>query len=319
MHTGAKLEIAAVVLIVSLGCNEKDPKEVSLDSVPAVQNSSAQNQNMSLIIAQKADSTTSRPSLTAKEDSLGNRPSPSALSVAGSSSAQDTAKDGRSDDRGKRDLVDNLPDLRSGFKKQAMGQVEENEKPETPSTVKKPEEAHISPIERVLKSKEAMSRPNKRGAQLPEDKQLPHGRLPEQRPGSGEQKSIKVQAKDLTEKYEGLKARSRRYYQMALGFLGNQDDSALIYANKAIQTFENGSLFRVKAEALYNLKYFTNAEIACDVCLNRTDHWDFADVDRAVKLKCGCDKKNYERFPSQESKEQYENACKAAAGISGGK
>ena len=116
-----------------------------------------------------------------------------------------------------------------------------------------------------------------------------------------------------------MKARSKRYYQVALGFLGNHDDSALIYANKAIQTFENGSLFRVKAEALYNLKYFTNAEIACDVCLSRTDYWDFADVDRALKLKCGCNKKNYERFPSQESKEQYENACKAAGVVAGGK
>lgn len=302
MRTGAKLKIATVVLILSLGCNEKNPKEVSLDAVPAVQNSSVQNQNMSLITAQKANNTMSRPSLTAKEDSLGNRPSPSALSVAGSSSSQDTAKDGHSDDREKRDLVDNLPDLRSGFKKQAIGKVEENEKLGNPSKVKRVEETQTLPTKKLEKRQEVVEQNNQRKVM-----------------GSREQHSVKVQAKDLSEQYEGLKARSRRYYQIALGFLGNQDDSALIYANKAIQTFENGSLFRVKAEALYNLKYFTNAEIACDVCLNRTDHWDFADVDRAVKLKCGCDKKNYERFPSQESKEQYENACKAAAGISGGK
>ena len=319
MRTGAKLKIAAVVLILSLGCNEKNPKEVSLDAVPAVQNSSVQNQNMSLITAQKADNTMSRPSLTAKEDSLGNRPCPSALSAVGSSSSQDTAKDGRSDDRGKRDLVDNLPDLRLGFKKQATVQGEENEKTENSTKIKNGAEPHAAPAKKLGKSKEAEEKRIQRNIMRPNEKKPSHSRLPDSGSGYGIQHGSKVQAKDLSDQYEGLKARSRRYYQIALTFLGNQDDSALIYANKAIQTFENGSLFRVKAEALYNLKYFTNAEIACDVCLNRTDHWDFADVDRAVKLKCGCDKKNYERFPSQESKEQYENACKAAAGISGGK
>lgn len=130
----------------------------------------------------------------------------------------------------------------------------------------------------------------------------------------------KISAKELSEQYEGLKARSRRYYQIALGFLGKQDDSALIYTNKAIQSFENGSLFRVKAEALSNQNYFSDAAIACDVCLHRTDHWDFTDVDRALKIKCLCYKKRYERFPSQESKEAYEIACKAAGvAVVGGK
>jgi len=282
MHSGVNNKIAVFALVLSLGCGQKNQKDFNFDSAPSVQNSNVQN--LSMVSAQKSDSQNSRPSLAMKEDSLGNKPILSASPADESKAKQNTTIEKRFDNRPKKDLVDNLPDLR----------------PES-------------------KNKEATVGPIQRGGQHQDDKQATQSRPSVQRPGSGEHQSVKVQAKDLTEQYEGLKARSRRYYQIALGFLGKQDDSALVYVSRAIQIFENGSLFRVKAEALYNLKYFTNAEIACDICLNRTDHWDFVDIDRALKLKCGCYKKNFERFPSQESKEQYENACKAVGIAAGSK
>jgi hypothetical protein len=317
MRTEVNVVIVAIALALTLGCEKKDPNDLSFESVPAAQNSSTQA--MSLASAQKADSQSARPSLAVKEDSAGNRPILCAAPAAGSNAKQDTAKEKQVEDRAAKDPIKNLPDLRSGSIRHVPETGKVKGKLENPSTIDKSEAGAIAPAERVSKSKEHRAEPIKRISQPLEEKRVSGGRLPGAAQGSGLQKNVKVMAEDISERYEGLKARSIRYYKAALGFLGNQDDSALIYANKAIQTFENGSLFRVKAEALYNLKYFTNAQIACDVCLNRTDHWDFADVDRAVKLKCGCDKKNYERFPSQESKEQYENACKAAAGISGGK
>jgi hypothetical protein len=125
-------------------------------------------------------------------------------------------------------------------------------------------------------------------------------------------KDKKTKFKTIDDKYEGLKNRSLRYYQIASGFLGNKDDSSLIYINKAIEAFENGSLFRVKAQALYNLKFYSDARIACDICLSRDDYWEAIDIKKALKLKCDCFRKIYEQFPSTESRKNYEAACKNA-------
>lgn len=116
-------------------------------------------------------------------------------------------------------------------------------------------------------------------------------------------------AKDVSQVYEGLRARSERYYRKSLELLGTQNDSALYYATEAIRLFENGSIFRVKAQALYNLGAYTNAAIACDVCGERNDHWDVSDIEKCEHIKCESLRKVYEKYPSTESKARYESAC----------
>jgi hypothetical protein len=109
--------------------------------------------------------------------------------------------------------------------------------------------------------------------------------------------------------YEGLKARSYRFYTISLEKLGIENDSALYYANEAIKLFENGSLFRLKAEALLNLGLYSNASVACDICTERDDHWDITDIMKCESLKCECLRELFKKFPSQESKTRYEKAC----------
>lgn len=115
--------------------------------------------------------------------------------------------------------------------------------------------------------------------------------------------------KSTNQEYEGLLVRSEKYYKRALEFIGKQNDSALLYANSANSCFENGSIFRVKAQAFYNMGNYSSASIACDVCLARNDHWDINDLNRCSDLKCKTLQKLYEKYPSTGSKEAYESAC----------
>ena len=313
MHTGVKLSISVIALALSLGCGPKDSKDLKLDSVPAAQNSSVQNLSMTSPV--KGDSQSVRPSLGIKTDSAVKRDSSVSKDSGSTANRESLATGPKSEFVRSEASVDELKQkIAVSVPVQMPSRMEENQPTADARAIAdaKSDKSMLGSEEIIGLRRKVVGYSNK--------EQAPHGREVEAEAGTVVRSQATVQqAKDLSEKYEGMKARSKRFYQVALGFLGKQDDSALIYANKAIQAYENGSLFRVKAEALYNLQYFTNSEIACDVCINRTDHWDGADVDRALKLKSGCYKQNYKRFPSQESKEQYENSCKAAGVPIGGK
>lgn len=116
--------------------------------------------------------------------------------------------------------------------------------------------------------------------------------------------------------YEGLKERSEKYYQKALLFLDVNNDSALFYANEANKNYENGSIFRVKAEALYNRGDYSSSNIACDVCISRNDHWDASDLYKCSSIKCAALKKIYEKWPSEESRKAYENCSHTGINVS---
>lgn len=132
----------------------------------------------------------------------------------------------------------------------------------------------------------------------------------EKRPSVPKQSNVIVKTqKDSSSNYEGLKDRSWKYYNKSLELIGNSNDSALHYAKEAIKLYENGSLFRVKAAALYNTDRYEAAAIACDICIARNDHWDINDLKRCEELKCRSLEKVYEKYPSKESKRQYEKAC----------
>lgn len=129
-------------------------------------------------------------------------------------------------------------------------------------------------------------------------------------------KKIKNAVEKDEDKYIGPKERAEMYYKKALGFLKKNNDSALYYADLAINLYENGSIFRVKAEAHYYMNMFPQAIVASDVCLERNDHWDVKDIIKSKSIRCASLMQLYNKYPSRESERKYEECLNTFDGSS---
>lgn len=78
---------------------------------------------------------------------------------------------------------------------------------------------------------------------------------------------------------------SQCFWKKALCYKSINIDSCFSYTQKAIKTYENGSLFTLKAHCLYKMNMFTASKTAAEISLSRNDHWNLIDTKIALNIK----------------------------------
>jgi len=85
-------------------------------------------------------------------------------------------------------------------------------------------------------------------------------------------------------KADALKC-AQYHWKKADSLLLNNPDKAFTHTKRALDLYENGSLFYQKAFQLHGLKRFNEALLAADICMARSDHWNKNDPVKALRLK----------------------------------
>jgi hypothetical protein len=92
---------------------------------------------------------------------------------------------------------------------------------------------------------------------------------------------------------------SKDLWAAAKRLSASQYDSSVLYTQKALRTFENGSLFYLKGTLLLQKGDPAGALTAAERSIAISDHWDPEDLIRAYGVRADALAELYARFPSE--------------------